>query len=42
VLREVGVVGYGVEGRWVEFGEGGVRVLAMKALLVAVNPGFVY
>jgi hypothetical protein len=38
VLGECGVVRYGVERRWVEFGEGGVCVLAVKALLEAVDP----
>ena len=38
MLGECGVVRYGVERRWVEFGEGGVCVLAVKALLEAVDP----
>lgn len=38
MLREVGVVGDRVEGWGVEFGEGGVCVLAMEAFLVAVDP----
>jgi hypothetical protein len=37
-LREVAVVGHGVEGRWVVFGERRVGVLAVEALLVAINP----
>ena len=38
MLTEGVVVGYGVEGWWVEFGECGVGVLAVKALLEAVDP----
>ena len=38
MLGDCGVVRYGVERRWVEFGEGGVCVLAVKALLEAVDP----
>jgi hypothetical protein len=38
VLGECGVVRYGVERRWIEFGEGGMCVLAVKALLEAVDP----
>ena len=41
MLREVCVVCYGVEGWRVEFGECGVRVLAVKALLKAIDPKFV-
>lgn len=32
------MVCYGVECRWVEFGEGGVSVLAVEALLEAIDP----
>jgi hypothetical protein len=32
------VVCNAIEGRWVEFGEGGVRVLAVKAFLESIDP----
>jgi hypothetical protein len=38
VLTECAMVGDGVEGGWVEFGEGRVRVLAVKAFLETVDP----
>jgi hypothetical protein len=38
VLAEGGVVGYGVEGRRVEFGEGGMGVLAMETFLESIDP----
>lgn len=38
VLGEVVVVGDGVEGGWVEFGECGVCVLAVEAFLESVDP----
>jgi hypothetical protein len=38
VLGEGGVVGYGVEGWWVEFGEGGMGVLAVETFLESINP----
>lgn len=41
MLAEIGVVGDGVEGWGVEFGERGVGVLAVKTLLEAVDPDFV-
>ena len=41
MLAEVGVVGDGVECWGVEFGECRVGVLAVEALLEAVDPGFV-
>lgn len=41
MLGEGGVVGHGVESWWIEFGECGVGVLAVEALLEAVNPGIV-
>lgn len=34
------MVCYGVECRWVVFGEGGVCVLAVEALLEAIDHGF--
>lgn len=39
VLREVGVVGHGVEGRRVDFGEAGMRPLAVQAFLEAIDHG---
>ena len=39
MLTEGAVVGDGVEGWWVEFGEGWVRVLAVEAFLESINPG---
>ena len=38
MLGECRVVCYGVKFWWVVFGEGGVCVLAVEALLEAVNP----
>jgi hypothetical protein len=38
MLGECGVVCYGVKCGWVEFGEGGVCVLAVEALLKAIDP----
>lgn len=38
MLAEGGVVGYGVEGGWVEFGEGGVGVLAVETFLESIDP----
>jgi hypothetical protein len=38
VLAEGGVVGYGVEGGWVEFGEGEVGVLAVETFLESIDP----
>lgn len=39
MLGEGAVVCDAVEGRWVEFGEGRVGVLAVQALLEAIDPG---
>lgn len=39
MLTEGAMVGDGVEGGWVEFGEGRVRVLAVKAFLETVDHG---
>ena len=39
MLAKVGVVGDGVEGWWIEFGEGGVRVLAVETFLETIDPG---
>jgi hypothetical protein len=33
------MVGYGVEGGWVEFAKCGVRVLAVEAFLESIDPG---
>jgi hypothetical protein len=38
VLAEGGVVGYGVKDGWVEFGKGGVGVLAVEAFLESIDP----
>jgi hypothetical protein len=38
VLAKGGVVGYGVEGGRVEFGEGGVGVLAVETFLESIDP----
>jgi hypothetical protein len=38
VLGEGAVVCYAIEGGWVNFGEGRVRVLAVQAFLKAIDP----
>ena len=38
MLREVCVVCYGVEGWRVEFGEGGMGILAMETFLESIDP----
>ena len=38
MLTEIGLVGYGVEGGWVGFGECGVGVGAVETFLETIDP----